>query len=59
MTRSLGHVHVKCHHCEDHFIATDDHIIAHRVVLCRGGGGHSVPIVKCPRCGATTTLENR
>lgn len=48
--------HVTCHWCKDNFIATTDQIIARRMVLYRGGG-HSLPIVKCPRCGATTTME--
>lgn len=47
---------ITCHWCKDSFFATTDHIIARRMVFYRGGG-HSLPIVKCPRCGATTTIE--
>lgn len=43
---------IECHWCHEHFHTTDDRIIARRL---RPGG--SDRIVKCPACGATSTID--
>lgn len=51
-----------CHYCRRDFDAEAQPVIARRFVLCPGGtahSGHSEPIVKCPHCGATSTLTRK
>lgn len=48
---------IDCHHCGGCYEAAPERVVAHYTRFAVGAG-YSVPLYKCPKCGATSRRED-